>query len=323
MHAAKIPASIVTNGLCLTKTNLKFLAQNNIKTVGISIDGGTAKTHDYIRQVPGLWKKIFRNVKNNPTDVQFTAITTLNKLNFKEFPLMLKKFSDADFTVWEVQTASPHGRMRKEMTLSPLEFYFSAIFLVQARKRVPPDKLAIIGNHDFGYYSEFLPRHTLFEKWCGCPAGKTALGIKSNGNLIGCLSLDGGKFREVSLLEIPLKKALAAKDFCKWNNPKKLSGFCKSCKHGAQCQAGCSDFAEALTGDIGCNPHCYYAIETHYKNKKDKTDFDKLFVSMINGKILDNGDIALDTGEILTRKLLKKYDLTPQEKELFKCLFLG
>ena len=81
LRSYDIRVSIVTNGICLNKSVLNFLADNGVKTIGISIDGGKAKTHDYIRQVPNLFSNIFKKVKNNKVPINFTAITTLNKLN--------------------------------------------------------------------------------------------------------------------------------------------------------------------------------------------------------------------------------------------------
>ena len=181
LHSYNINISIVTNGICLNKENLEFLASEGVKTIGISIDGGKAETHDYIRQVPGLFDRIFKVVEENETPIQFTAITTLNKLNFREIPILVEKLRKSKFKVWEVQTASPHGRMAKKMALSRLEHYFSGILIEQARQTLPKEDIAIVGNHDFGYYSSFLPRVSICHLWQGCPAGICSLGIKYNG----------------------------------------------------------------------------------------------------------------------------------------------
>ena len=57
--------SIITNGILLNKENLDFLKKINTETIGISIDGGLPKTHDDVRQVPGLFEKIFNNIKGD------------------------------------------------------------------------------------------------------------------------------------------------------------------------------------------------------------------------------------------------------------------
>ena len=318
-----IKLSIVTNGICLTKSNLHFLFDNGVKTIGVSIDGGRSKTHDYIRQVPGLYNKIFKNIRNDDTNIQYTAITTLSKLNYKELPRLSKKLVKSKFKVWEVQTASPHGRMSKKVALSPIEYYFTGIKIAQMRQTIPNTQLAIVCNHDYGYYSEFIPRITIYDKWNGCPAGKSSLGIKYNGDLQGCLSLDCKKFKECSLLDKKLKDVLSDKNYFIWNNRdircKNLAGYCKECRYSKTCMGGCSDVACSYTGNAANNPQCFYAIEQYYKNKIDKTDFEKLFNYIINGKI-ENGKVILPNNEVLTSKIYRKYKLSEEEKDLIKFI---
>ena len=46
------------------ETSLKVIISlfSDKRGLGISIDGGTAQTHDYIRQVPGMFDRAFRAV---------------------------------------------------------------------------------------------------------------------------------------------------------------------------------------------------------------------------------------------------------------------
>jgi len=314
---------IVTNGICLNRDNLHFLYDNGIKTIGISIDGGKPETHNYIRQVPNLFEQIFKNIENNDTPISFTAITTLNKLNYKEMDILLENLTDSKFRVWEVQTASPHGRMSKNIALSQLEYYFTGIKIAQARQTVDKEKLAIVCNHDYGYYSDFIPRITIYDKWLGCPAGKTTLGIKYNGDIQGCLSLDYEKFKEISLHKHDLKSIIEDDKYFCWNHNeercKKLSGYCKVCKYSNVCMGGCSDVAHSYTGNIAENPHCFYLIEQLYKNKEYFSDFDKIFNLMINGKI-EKGKIILADNQYLSKEIIDNYNLSEKEKELFNYI---
>lgn len=60
-----IQISIITNALLLNKENIQFLAKERLDTLGISLDGATAKTHNYIRQVPNLYEKGFFILENS------------------------------------------------------------------------------------------------------------------------------------------------------------------------------------------------------------------------------------------------------------------
>lgn len=320
-----IDVSLITNGICLNEKNLDFLASEGVKSIGISIDGGKSETHDYIRGVPDLFDKIF-NAVSLMQDYSFDicAITTLNKLNYNELPLMRDIISESPFQVWEVQTASAHGRMTENLVLDYLEYYFSSLFLAKNRKKISPEKLAIVANHDFGYYSNFIPRHTIYDKWYGCPAGQSTLGIRSDGTVQGCLSLDNKNFSEISLKNKTLREIWESEDFCCWNlrdnKFKQLGGFCKTCEHSHNCLAGCSDTAYSRNGIVGNNPQCHYYIENHYNQKKSETNFETLFKKIINGVMNESGDIYLDMGESLTTSYIENFDLTNDEIKLLSLV---
>lgn len=102
--------SIVTNGITLTEDKVDFLASIKINTVGISLDGGTPETNDYIRQVPGLFDKIFNIIEYiDKVNLGAVAITTLNKLNIHELAILREKLINSPFKAWQIQIAATHG----------------------------------------------------------------------------------------------------------------------------------------------------------------------------------------------------------------------
>lgn len=58
----KITTNIISNGWMVNEDVVDFMKTANFDGLGISIDGGTAQTHDYIRQVPGMFDRAFRAV---------------------------------------------------------------------------------------------------------------------------------------------------------------------------------------------------------------------------------------------------------------------
>jgi radical SAM protein with 4Fe4S-binding SPASM domain len=116
---------------------------------------------------------------------------------------------------------------------------------------------------DFGYFPLDPALRFLHQTWHGCIAGRSLIGIRSNGDLLGCLSLgDGfieGNLRQTSLREL-------------WSSPTafprlrhkeyQLTGACAACPFASECRAGCTGIAQSATGDIGCNPYCIRAMET-------------------------------------------------------------
>jgi len=149
--------------------------------------------------------------------------------------------------------ALPFGRFPRELTISRDEFYAVALFIAINTKSYSYKRLPVIGAHCFGHFSRFLPNLGL-EPWVGCQAGISVLGIQSNGNVKGCLTLpDGfieGNIRTQSLQTILDK--LRAKQ-------KQLKGYCVDCDLASLCRGGCLGTAYALKEFD--EPYCLRAIE--------------------------------------------------------------
>lgn len=314
--------SLITNGIALTLDAIEFLKNANIKTLGISIDGASEYTCDQIRRVPGLLNKIINAIKlSNESDISISAITTFNKFNLLELPEILNLLIENNVKLLQVQIASANGRMENTFTLNSFEYYILGLALARYRKIIDKNKLAIVGNHDFGYYSQTIPVNNICENWQGCPAGISTLGIRSNGKVQGCLSLPYDDFVEFDLRKDKLDEIWNTSTFCSWNKKKELSGFCKTCEHSFYCQAGCSDLANSLSGELGNNPNCYYRIEEYWKSIIPESDFESVFKDITMSKIDGQGKIIINNFEILSDKYLSGFRMSEYELKLLKLLY--
>jgi radical SAM protein with 4Fe4S-binding SPASM domain len=257
--------SIVSNGLLIDDKMASKISELDPDSVGISIDGSNANTHDYIRSMKGSFERAVNALELLSTkDLPVSIITTVHKFNFKELPeiknLILKRN-----IAWQIQMASPFGRFRRKYALSPREFYSVGLFIASLRNRYSSKDLPVAGAHDFGYYSSIMPNVQL-QEWRGCQAGITNLGIQSDGNIKGCLALPDdfveGNIREKSIVDI-------------WNDPKSfpynrgfrrdlLSGFCRRCRHSTVCKGGCMSVAFNFNKKRD-NPFCFHRIEKEMK----------------------------------------------------------
>jgi radical SAM protein with 4Fe4S-binding SPASM domain len=253
--------SIVSNGI-LVERNANMLRGLEPEVVGISLDG-MAATHENIRG-KGTWEATVKGIDSlRASGMQTTVITTVSKLNFKDLPKMRELLRDKGVN-WQIQTAMPFGNFSAEHTLSPEEFYATALFIAKERIREGPQKLRIAGAHCYGYHSKALPGCS----WDGCTAGRSTIGITSNGGIVGCLSMGNDRYIAGNVRE------RAFKDI--WNDPNAfaytrrftmddLGENCRGCKHGQKCGGGCSSVSLALTGKLHNDPYCFYSIER--KNK--------------------------------------------------------
>ena len=320
-----VNVSIITNGIALTEDKIDFLADMGIKTLGISIDGGNSQTNDHIRQIPGLFNKIFDIMKYvEKRNLDAVAITTLNKLNILELAQLREKLINSPFKGWQIQLASPHGRMKNDIFLDLFEYYISALYFAQSRITVPMNQLAIVCLHDYGYYSKVIPRHTSYSNWTGCHAGKGVLGIRSDGKIQGCLSIYRDEFTEGDLKEQSLKELWNSRKLCSWNKRLtrylSLKGFCKSCEFGLVCLGGCSDIAYSLTGNVGENPQCYHAIESYWKKKNPENEFEEIFKEITQGHMDKFGIFYLKSGEKISKNLIENLNIEADRKKLLELI---
>jgi len=180
---------IISNGMLINEKIIEKLKRLDLYAIAISLDGGTAKTHDYIRQKKGSFEKCLKVMSDLiENGIPTTAITTLNKLNFKELPLIRDILLNKGI-VWQLQIAVPLGRFSKKFILSKEEFYAAGLFISKIRKQYSYKELPIVGAHCFGYFSNYLPNMSTTPDWTGCQAGVTTMAIQSNGDVKGCLSL--------------------------------------------------------------------------------------------------------------------------------------
>jgi radical SAM protein with 4Fe4S-binding SPASM domain len=249
--------NFVSNGTILDKY-INNIYQLKPKVVGISIDG-TKEIHESIRG-KGTFEKAIKSIDLlRDKGIQTTVITTVSKLNFKDLPKLKDLFLKKNIN-WQIQIAMPFGNFQKDLMLTREEFYATALFIAKERINNRFEDLPVIGAHCFGYYSKILPGC----KWDGCSAGVTAIGITSDGGIVGCLSMGNNRFIEANIRKKSLKNI--------WENPNnfaynrkfdksQLGENCINCKYGVKCQGGCNANSYTTTGIFHNNPYCFYNIE--------------------------------------------------------------
>lgn len=254
---------MISNGLLIDEKTISKLRNLDTYAVAVSIDGGKAETHDTIRQMNGSFetcKKVISMLKN--ADIPTTVITTLSKTNFNELPEMRKQLLNKGIA-WQIQMAVPVGRFPKKLMLSKEEFYTAAIFIATSRKKYSTKELPIVGAHSFGYFSGMLPNINITPDWSGCQAGITAIGIQSNGDVKGCLSLPED-FVESNIRQKSISEIWNDPEFCSYNRyfkQENLNGDCKDCKYGKTCKGGCLAVSAAVTNKRHYDPYCLKLIE--------------------------------------------------------------
>ena len=249
--------SIITNGLNLTD-NIQKLKKLKIDCVSLSLDGGTPKIHDYLRGIEGAFEKTINAINTlKKEDLPVSIITAVNKVNLKDLNNIKKIILDRNIA-WQIQIAIPIGRFPKDLMISRKEFYTLALFIAINIKKYSYKRLPLIGAHCLGHFSRFIPNLGL-TPWVGCQAGLSVLGIQSNGDVKGCLTLPDtfieGNVRDLSLKEI-LKRIRSQKQ--------RIKELCVNCDVVKLCKGGCLGTAYAIRSFD--NPYCLRSIENKLFN---------------------------------------------------------
>jgi len=259
----KMEFLIITNAYSINEEIIKKFVSLDPYVVSTSLDGGTAKTHDYIRGKKGSFDKVMELLDlSNKAGLPSTVITTVSKINIDELPLIKDILINRNIA-WQIQVATPHGRFLKKFALSKEEFYNLGKYIADLQKKYSKKELPLIGAHGLGYHSKYIPCLGLYPEFKGCQAGVTILSIRSNGDVVGCLATQD-EFIEGNIRKRSITDIWNAPDSFSYNRKWKkesLGENCKDCKHGEVCKGGCLGMSIGMDGKPFNNSYCFYKIE--------------------------------------------------------------
>ncbi len=254
---------IISNGYAVTEEVVEDFERIRFHNVGISLDG-TKKTHNYIRQRDDSWRRAVGAMKlmQKNGKINFCAVTQVSNINLHELDDIRGILIDSGCPVWRIQMTTSTGRMQQYANMvMTLDNYPKLIDkILEFRK---DNTIEIDVGENIGYYGCKGTELLNGAPYLGCYAGTRVIGIESNGNVKGCLSMQEqfveGNIRDSSLTEI-------------WNNPdgfaynrkftrQTADGACRECRYLPLCRGGCATTSVSATGRRADNPYCIYQIE--------------------------------------------------------------
>jgi radical SAM protein with 4Fe4S-binding SPASM domain len=257
--------SVITNGTVHSQEIFAGLKRLAPRAVAVSLDAADPALHDRIRGVKGAFEKSWAFITRCLAEgLPVSVITTVHKLNLKELA-PLRDLLKGRGIAWQVQTAGAEGgRFSRELLLDPEEFYAVGLFVESCRREYAAEELPVIGAHDLGYNSALLGNVSLCEEWDGCQAGRSVAGLRSDGEVLGCLAINDARFSEGNVLRTPFAEI--------WNRPGAFAytrGFsrdqagpnCAGCLHLDACKGGCSEMSLMKTGLLHNDSYCFCSLE--------------------------------------------------------------
>lgn len=291
---------VITNGTVYNDSIFENLKKLKLQALATSIDGAKAETHDMIRGVKGAFDKTLRFIdKALEYDLPVSVITTVSKLNISELNDIKNIIINRNIA-WQIQTAGAEGnRFKKEYLLDEEEFYAVGLFIQMLRDNYSIKEMPVIGAHDIGYNSCVIKDTALYDKWPGCQAGITVVGIRSNGDVMGCLSLNNDRFVEGNVRERNFYDIWNDENLFSYNRKFDISELgenCRNCVYSAECKGGCNEMSFMKTGKLHNDPYCFYKIE------KEKFNYFEIFYYKFKSKLKSNKTNLNELGKIFTGK---------------------
>ncbi len=261
---------MVTNALLWDARTAETAKVVGLESVAFSVDG-FEEAHDHLRHSKGLWRRVLTAIDvAKAAGLRVSAITTIYGKNLHELEELRTLLAEHGVDRWQVQLGTPTGNFadNRDLALDPEDL----LELVPRIARMCRDgkQPRVFVGHDIGYFGE--PEERLRDPndpipfWTGCPAGCSVIGIESNGNIKGCLSLPSARndedvFVEGNIRERALADIWRGENAFSYNRQfttENLGGFCKTCDYAEVCRGGCTWTSFSQNKLLKDNQHCYY-----------------------------------------------------------------
>jgi len=260
--------NMISNGWRFGERQIEHAREARLTAVAFSLDG-FEQDHDFVRR-EGSFARVVAAIDRCVAASLPTAVnTTVNRRNCRSLPALHRFLAEHGVFGWQVQIATPTGNLADnvELVLPPEDLLWLVPEIAGLRQAGSPPR--VDPADDIGYYGRHeqdLRGQSELPFWIGCRAGCQVIGIESNGNVKGCLSLPSSRNAEDRFVEGNLRRERLE---AIWRRPGgfaynrdfdegQLRGFCAVCRYRLFCRGGCSWAAFGNTGDRFDNPYCFY-----------------------------------------------------------------
>jgi radical SAM protein with 4Fe4S-binding SPASM domain len=266
----KVRTGIISNAWAWSEEHIARAAKAGMTSVGFSLDGLLPEHDDFRAQ--GSFERVVAAIRaTRKAGLEVAINTTLHRRNCRQLDEMRTLLLDLDVRSWQLQLAIPTGAMaeHRDRVLPPEELLWLVPRIAELC-RASDARFRVVATDHIGYFGK--PEAYLREPdvnmpfWLGCWAGLHVLGIESNGNVKGCLSLPSGLHGERRYLEGNVRdgglRAIWDRPtsflYNRAFHPTDLRGFCRVCRFGDICRGGCTWVRASQGHPAGGNPYCFY-----------------------------------------------------------------
>jgi len=236
--------SLTTNG---TTYNIIKDKLNLFHDIGVSIDFGDAKRHDWNRGVLGTFEKATKTIKTlveNNVDTEIVTCLSRFNANKKELEKIYDLAKKLKVNYWRLNRYRPTGRKEiiEKLILRKKDAFEAFGFLSKVKKNF---------RESDPLFRSFIGSDGLIE---GCACGANSFRIRPDGSVSPCVYIkkSGGNILEKSIDDI-----LNSPVFLSIKNREPI-GKCKVCKAYSTCKGGCAGSSFLEYGHFnGPDPQCF------------------------------------------------------------------
>lgn len=268
-----VMVNVITNGHTWGPEQTRRARELALWNVAFSLDG-LEPAHDFVRQRHGSCAEVLAGLELCAAEgVNTSVVTHVNRRNLDDLPALRRLLAERSVSAWQLQIGTPAGELSQhpELLIAPGDLLTIVPALAELRALQGRPKLFVSDN--IGYYGRFERQlrdpNDIFGFWLGCRAGMQVIGVESNGNVKGCLSLPSarheqadrfvaGNVRYSSLEAIWRRRGVFADTRC--FSVEDLGGFCRRCPYGDICRGGCLWVSHSCSNGARENPYCFFRV---------------------------------------------------------------
>jgi len=279
IRAHGMSATMTSGGRGITAELARAAKVAGLESVSISLDG-LEPTHDRLRALDGSFRAGLAALRHlREAGIRVACNTQINRLSMPELPALLELIAEAGVHSWQLQLTVPMGRAadEPEVLLQPFDLLELFPLLARLKGRMEELHVRMWPGNNIGYFG---PYETLLKggmprgHGASCGAGRSTIGIESDGAIKGCPSLPtaawtGGNIRDASLRDIWERSAPLR--YTRDRTVEDLWGYCRTCYYADECRAGCTWTSFLIFGRAGNNPYCHHrALELQKDGKRER-----------------------------------------------------
>jgi len=250
LNELSVGVQLFSNGQRIDAAAAKAAAGADLRMVILSLDG-IGPTHDHVRGKVGAFDQVVRAaglLRAHGVAVGFnTVLLAANLAELEQLSKLVQRLDAALWTIWLGIASRPDNAL----WLGPADLVGLPARLRELRRSCPVlsvgDNLgAALGNEELRHPSAC--DHGCGPQSRGCPAADSVVGLRADGNLVGCLALPEARERRASGAST-LVQQLSWARHQRQQRYRKILASCNDCSQLQRCAGGCHATALATGMD--------------------------------------------------------------------------